>query len=165
MSSEFMMRVSWATDRHPDQAGAEGQPKHTRRGEVMLDLGLPFRPGDDFTSEEMQSIAYATKMEALRVLRRRSRGTITRPVKREPAADAIEIHTYWRHRKTHRIAEVIGYDPTTAPKSGYSIRYKYLKPKRPRSIHAGMHATEPFTSERKLERSRFLATFEKGTEP
>lgn len=77
---------------------------------------------------------------------------------------AIEVHTYWHHKKTHRIAEVIGYDPTTAPKSGYSIRYKYMKPTNPRTIYEGVRVTEPFTSERKLERSRFLATFEKGTE-
>lgn len=68
MTSEFMLRVSWATNQHTD-----GQPHYTRRGEVMLDLGLPFRAGDDFTSEEMQAIAFATKMEALRVLRRRRR--------------------------------------------------------------------------------------------
>jgi len=70
MSSEFMLRVSWATNKHTDD-----QPNHTRRGEVMLDLGLEFHAGDDFTSEEMQAIAYATKMEALRVLRRRKRAT------------------------------------------------------------------------------------------
>jgi hypothetical protein len=155
-----MLRVSWATNKHPDQEttpGADdGQRVHCRRGEVMLDLGLPFRPGDDFTSEEMQTIAYATKMEALRVLRKRPRRV---------EQVAVEVHTYWRHKKTHRIAEVVGYDPTTAPKSGYSIRYKYMKPTNPRSIHEGPRVTEPFTSERKLERSRFLATFEKGTEP
>lgn len=63
---EFMLRVSWSTNKHVD-----GQPHHTRRGEVMLDLGLPFKLGDDFTDAEMQAIAFATKMEALRVLRRR----------------------------------------------------------------------------------------------
>jgi hypothetical protein len=63
-----MLRVSWATNKHTDD-----QPAHTRRGEVMLDLGLPFSAGDDFTNEEMQAIAFATKMEALRVLRRRKR--------------------------------------------------------------------------------------------
>ena len=86
MSSEFMLRVSWATDRHPDQAPTVagepfGQAKHCRRGEVMLDLGLPFVAGDDFTSDEMQAIAYAAKMAALRLLRKRpkkSRARATR---------------------------------------------------------------------------------------
>jgi hypothetical protein len=68
MTSEFMIRVSWATNKHTD-----GQPDHTRRGEVMFDLGLPFSAGDDFTSEEMQAIAYETKMAALKILRRRKR--------------------------------------------------------------------------------------------
>lgn len=78
MPSEFMLRVSWATNKHSDQEGGdEGQLKHCRRGEVMLDLGLDFHAGDDFTSEEMQTIAYATKMEALRVLRRRKRAAKT----------------------------------------------------------------------------------------
>ena len=73
MTSEFMLRISWATNKHTDD-----QPNHTRRGEVMLDLGLPFAPGDDFTSEEMQAIAFASKMEALRVLRRRKKRIITK---------------------------------------------------------------------------------------
>ncbi len=68
MSSEFMLRVSWATNKHADD-----QPDHTRRGEVMLDLGLPFAAGDDFSSDEMQEIARAAKMCALRVLRLRKR--------------------------------------------------------------------------------------------
>jgi len=66
MSEEFMLRVSWSTNKHTDN-----QPSHTRRGEIMLDLGLPFHAGDDFTNKEMQEIAYATKMAALRALRRR----------------------------------------------------------------------------------------------
>ncbi len=66
---EFMLRISWATNKHIDD-----QPNHTRRGEVMLDLGLSFTAGDDFTTDEMQKIAYAAKMEALRVLSRRKRG-------------------------------------------------------------------------------------------
>lgn len=66
MASEFMLRVSWTTNKHTDAL-----PRHTRRGEVMLDLGLDFHPGDDFTSDEMQALAFATKMAALRILRKR----------------------------------------------------------------------------------------------
>ena len=66
MTSEFMLRVSWATNKHPDD-----QPHHTRRGEVMLDLGLEFHPGDDLTSDEMQAVAFAAKMAALKCLRAR----------------------------------------------------------------------------------------------
>jgi hypothetical protein len=72
--NEFMLRVSWSTDKHPDQRGADGedgQVRHCRRGEVMLDLGLAYEPGDDFTADEMQEIARAAKMAAHRVLRLR----------------------------------------------------------------------------------------------
>lgn len=73
--NEFMLRVSWSTNKHPDQEtpAHEGQPAHTRRGEVMLDLGLAFEPGDDFTQVEMQAVAFAAKMAALKVLRLRKR--------------------------------------------------------------------------------------------
>lgn len=37
----------------------------------MLDLGLPFAPGDDFTTDDMQKIARAAKMAALKILRLR----------------------------------------------------------------------------------------------
>lgn len=74
---EFMLRVSWSTNKHPDQSEQAGQGwgqiKHCRRGEVMLDLGLPFAPGDDFTTDEMQAIAFATKIAALKVLRLRAK--------------------------------------------------------------------------------------------
>lgn len=66
MPSEFMLRVSWATNKHTD-----GQPNHTRRGEVMLDLGLEFHTGDDLTSDDMQAVASAAKIAALRCLRAR----------------------------------------------------------------------------------------------
>lgn len=47
---------------------------HTiRRGEVMADIGLEKYPNPVFTSEDMQRITYAAKMEALRCLRKRIR--------------------------------------------------------------------------------------------
>src|SRR5262249_46360460 len=72
MTSEFMLRVSWATSKHTD-----GQPNYSRRGEVMLDLGLDFHSGGDFTSSEMQAIAFAAKVAALKCLRaRRARRSV-----------------------------------------------------------------------------------------
>ena len=71
---EFMLQVSWSTNAHPDQKPGDeerGQIKHCRRGQVSLDLGLPFKHGDDFTTEEMHEIAYAAKMAALKALRKR----------------------------------------------------------------------------------------------
>ncbi len=66
MTTECMLRVSWATNKHTD-----GQPNHTRRGEVTRDLGLEFHPGDDLTLDDMQAVAFAAKMAALKCLRAR----------------------------------------------------------------------------------------------
>ena len=68
-SQEVMLRVSWSCLNH-----ADGQPQHARRGEVMLDLGLEKAPEPEFTRDEMQSIAYAAKIAALKALARRKRG-------------------------------------------------------------------------------------------
>lgn len=67
-AQEVMLRVSWSCLSH-----ADGQPQHTRRGEVMLDLGLESTPDPEFTREEMQAVAYAAKMAALKALRLRKR--------------------------------------------------------------------------------------------
>lgn len=81
--NEFMLSVAWSTDNHPDQAPVAGesfgQVKHCRRGEVMLDLGLAFDPGDDFTNDEMQEVARAAKMAALKALRLRKRRNARKP--------------------------------------------------------------------------------------
>lgn len=69
-ASEVMLRVSWSVLVHPD-----GQPQHTRRGEVMLDLGLESNPDPEFTREEMQSVAFAAKMAALKALAKRRKKT------------------------------------------------------------------------------------------
>jgi len=68
-ASEVMLRVSWSCLDH-----ADGQPQHCRRGEVMLDLGLEQMPNPEFTGEEMQRIAFAAKMAALKALSARKRG-------------------------------------------------------------------------------------------
>ena len=68
-ASEVMLRVSWSCLNH-----ADGQPQHCRRGEVMLDLGLEQVPDPELTGEEMQRIAFAAKMAALKVLSARKRG-------------------------------------------------------------------------------------------
>lgn len=65
-ASEVMLRVSWSCLNH-----ADGQPQHTRRGEVMLDLGLEMNPEPDLSNEEMQSVALAAKMAALKALAKR----------------------------------------------------------------------------------------------
>lgn len=62
--NEFMLRVSWSCLTHPDH-----QTPHVRRGEVMLDLGLPYTR--DLSSDEMQEVARAAKMAALKCLRRK----------------------------------------------------------------------------------------------
>ncbi len=66
-AQEVMLRVSWSVLNHDD-----GQPQHVRRGEVMLDLGLESAPEPPFTRDEMQLVAYAAKMAALKALRTRS---------------------------------------------------------------------------------------------
>ena len=65
-ASEVMLRVSWSVLNH-----ADGQPQHTRRGEVMLDLGLEAAPSPDLTSAEMQEVAFAAKIAALKALAKR----------------------------------------------------------------------------------------------
>lgn len=65
-AQEVMLRVSWSVLNHED-----GQPQHARRGEVMLDLGLEAAPDPELTSEEMQQVAFAAKMAALKALSRR----------------------------------------------------------------------------------------------
>lgn len=70
---EVMLRVSWSVLNHHD-----GQPHHARRGEVMLDLGLESAPDPELTRDEMQQIAFAAKIAALKILGRRPK---TRKVK------------------------------------------------------------------------------------
>ena len=66
--NEVLMRVSWSCLRHPDN-----QAQHVRRGEVTCDLALEEQP--DFTSDEMQAIAYAAKQAAWKALRARRMAT------------------------------------------------------------------------------------------
>lgn len=65
---EVMLRVSWSVLNHED-----GQPPHTRRGEVMLDLGLEVHPNPELTRDEMQQVAFAAKIAALKALAARRR--------------------------------------------------------------------------------------------
>lgn len=65
-AQEVMLRVSWSVLNHED-----GQPQHVRRGEVMLDLGLESNPSPELTRDEMQRVAFAAKMAALKALRAR----------------------------------------------------------------------------------------------
>ncbi len=65
-AQEVMLRVSWSCLNHPD-----GQQQHCRRDEVMLDLGLEQVPDPAFTNDEMQRIAFAAKIAALKALRSR----------------------------------------------------------------------------------------------
>ena len=71
-AQEVMLRVSWSVLNHKD-----GQPQHVRRGEVMLDLGLEQAPDPELTSDEMQQVAFAAKMAALRALGRRPKAPQT----------------------------------------------------------------------------------------
>ena len=60
-ASEVMLRVSWSVLNHID-----GQPQHTRRGEVMLDLGLEDNPDPEFTRDDLDAItALANHADAL----------------------------------------------------------------------------------------------------
>lgn len=68
-AQEVMLRVSWSCLNH-----ADGQQQHCRRDEVMLDLGLEKLPDPSFTNDEMQRIAFAAKMAALKALSARKRG-------------------------------------------------------------------------------------------
>lgn len=67
-AQEVMLRVSWSCLSHSDD-----QPPHTRRGEVMLDLGLEQAPDPELTRDEMQRVAFAAKVAALKVLGKRPR--------------------------------------------------------------------------------------------
>lgn len=71
-----MLRVSWSCLNHSD-----GQQQHARRDEVMLDLGLEAVPDPSFTNDEMQQIAFAAKMAALKALARRPKPS---KIKRAP---------------------------------------------------------------------------------
>lgn len=65
---EVMLHVSWSC-----YSAASGERHHMRRGQVTADLGFDRIPSPGFTSDEMEKIMFAAKMEALRCLRRRKK--------------------------------------------------------------------------------------------
>lgn len=73
------MRVAWSCT--PDH--------RVRRNEVMADVGLD-PPDPPLTSEEMQKITYAAKMETLRCLRRRKKPSSAARRKLREIADATD---------------------------------------------------------------------------
>lgn len=79
-ASEVMLRVSWSVLNHPD-----GQPQHIRRGEVMLDLGLESNPNPELTREEMQRVAFAAKIAALKALAARPKSVPSRRIRKRSA--------------------------------------------------------------------------------
>lgn len=83
-AQEVMLRVSWSVLNHPD-----GQPQHARRGEVMLDLGLEQAPDPELTSDEMQRVAFAAKIAALKALGRRPKPKLGRRLYSEAQIDAM----------------------------------------------------------------------------
>lgn len=64
---ECMIHVSWSGAFDDDD---DGRGHLMRRGEVIANLGLP-PPSPPFTSDEMQKITFAAKMQALKCLRLR----------------------------------------------------------------------------------------------
>ena len=65
---ECMIYVAWSGLGDP---GDDGSGHLRMRARVTADLGLGRVPDPPFTSDEMQTITHAAKMEALRCLRRR----------------------------------------------------------------------------------------------
>lgn len=92
-AQEVMLRVSWSVLNHED-----GQPQHTRRGEVMLDLGLETAPVPPLSDEEMQRVAFAAKMAALKALRSRPKP------KREPMPYPVGGRTLSRRMRRTGVA-------------------------------------------------------------
>lgn len=83
-AQEVMLRVSWSCLNHPD-----GQPQHARRGEVMLDLGLEAAPDPELTADEMQRVAFAAKIAALKALGTRPKPKRGRRLYSETQIDAM----------------------------------------------------------------------------
>lgn len=69
-AQECMLVVAWSGVNDP---GDDGRGHLVQRGRVTADLGLDAVPVPPFSSAEMESIMFAAKMQALRVLRQRKR--------------------------------------------------------------------------------------------
>ncbi len=67
---ECMIHVYWSGLNYPD---GDKRGHLVQRGKVTADLGLETMPMPPFTDEEMQSITFAAKMQALRCIRARKR--------------------------------------------------------------------------------------------
>ena len=65
---ECLIHVYWSGLNDP---GDKGKGHLLQRNKVMVDLGLDRAPSPSFTNQEMQQIAFAAKMAALKCLQDR----------------------------------------------------------------------------------------------